>query len=329
MDHPAPWCDAFVDWCFQEAYGVSNAKSLLGGNFNDYTVASAQLYKNKNAWYSSPKVGDQIFFKNSQRICHTGLVYKVTDTRVYTIEGNTSGASGVIANGGGVCKKSYALSYSQIAGYGRPKYDKAESISTITPVKKSINEVAKEVIAGKYGSGVERKKKLEAEGYDYATVQAEVNKILKGTSTTTKIETVKKEETKKKIPTNITANVRSVQKWLNTYYKTGLTVDGDYGKKTKAALVKAWQTEVGGLTVDGSFGPKSKAKASSVNLNKGDDGILVTILQATLFCQGFAPGYIDGEFGSRTRTAVLSAQKKHKLTRDGIVGSKTWNALFN
>ena len=125
MDFPAAWCDAFVDWCFQKAYGVSNAKGLLGGDFNDYTPSSAQLYKNKNAWHSTPKVGDQIFFKNETRINHTGLVYKVDANRVYTIEGNTSGASGVIANGGGVCKKSYALNDSKIAGYGRPKYDTA------------------------------------------------------------------------------------------------------------------------------------------------------------------------------------------------------------
>ena len=124
MDFPAAWCDAFVDWCFYKAYGVSTAKSLIGGNFDDYTPSSAQMYKNKGAWYTSnPKIGDQIFFKNSTRICHTGLVYKVDSTYVYTIEGNTSGANGVVANGGGVCKKKYALNYSSIAGYGRPKYD--------------------------------------------------------------------------------------------------------------------------------------------------------------------------------------------------------------
>ena len=44
-------------------------------------------------------------------------------TYVYTIEGNTSGANGVIANGGGVCKKKYKLSYNRLAGYGRPKWD--------------------------------------------------------------------------------------------------------------------------------------------------------------------------------------------------------------
>ena len=124
MDFPAAWCDCFVDWCFYKAYGITNAKALIRGNFNDYTVASAQLYKNKGAWYKSPKVGDQIFFKNSSRICHTGLVVKVTSTKVYTIEGNTSGASGVVANGGGVKAKSYYLSSSYIAGYGRPAYEK-------------------------------------------------------------------------------------------------------------------------------------------------------------------------------------------------------------
>lgn len=46
-------------------------------------------------------------------------------------------------------------------------------------VKKTITEVAKEVIAGKYGDGPERKKKLEAAGYDYSKVQKEVNRLLK------------------------------------------------------------------------------------------------------------------------------------------------------
>lgn len=135
MDFPAYWCDAFVDWCFYKAYGVANAKGLLGGNFNDYTVASAQLYKNKGAWHSSPKAGDQIFFKNSTRICHTGIVYKVDDDYVYTVEGNTSGASGIIANGGGVRKKKYALKNSRIAGYGRPNYGKTSASKGSKPSK--------------------------------------------------------------------------------------------------------------------------------------------------------------------------------------------------
>ena len=124
MDYPAAWCDLFFDWCFNKAYGTSNAKALICGDFNDYTVASAQLYKNKGAYYkNNPKVGDQIFFNNGTKICHTGIVYNVDSTKVYTIEGNTSSAAGVVANGGCVAKKSYLLTYKKIDGYGRPKYD--------------------------------------------------------------------------------------------------------------------------------------------------------------------------------------------------------------
>ena len=121
-----PWCDMYVDWCFVKAFGEKKARELLGG-FSAYTPTSAQYYKDKKQWYTYPEGGDQIFFKNSVRICHTGIVTKVTAEKVYTSEGNTSGASGVIANGGGICEKVYDLSYSRIAGYGRPDWTLVET----------------------------------------------------------------------------------------------------------------------------------------------------------------------------------------------------------
>ena len=51
--------------------------------------------------------------------------------------------------------------------------------SPAAPVKKSIDEIAREVRNGKWGNGVERKKRLEAAGYNYATVQAAVNRLCK------------------------------------------------------------------------------------------------------------------------------------------------------
>ena len=45
------------------------------------------------------------------------------NTYVYTVEGNTSSTSGVVANGGAVSKKKYKLNYDRLAGYGRPCYD--------------------------------------------------------------------------------------------------------------------------------------------------------------------------------------------------------------
>ena len=116
------WCDCFVDTMFCYVVGADIAKKLLGG-FSAYTPTSANYFKQMNAWHTAnPQKGDIIFFKNSTRICHTGIVYKVERGHVYTIEGNTSAAKGVVANGGGVSKKSYSLTYASIAGYGRPNY---------------------------------------------------------------------------------------------------------------------------------------------------------------------------------------------------------------
>ena len=44
----------------------------------------------------------------------------------------------------------------------------------------SYTDLAQEVIAGKWGNGETRKKRLEAAGYDYSTVQSTVNTILSG-----------------------------------------------------------------------------------------------------------------------------------------------------
>ena len=43
--------------------------------------------------------------------------------------------------------------------------------------RKSVEEIAKEVIAGKWGNGVDRKNRLTNAGYDYAEVQECVNKL--------------------------------------------------------------------------------------------------------------------------------------------------------
>lgn len=46
----------------------------------------------------------------------------------------------------------------------------------------NITAIAKEVIQGKYGNGDARKRNLEAKGYNYNQVQAEVNRLLNGGS---------------------------------------------------------------------------------------------------------------------------------------------------
>lgn len=48
-----------------------------------------------------------------------------------------------------------------------------------SPAKKTVDEIAREVIAGEWGNGEERKQKLTAAGYDCTAVQAKVNALLK------------------------------------------------------------------------------------------------------------------------------------------------------
>lgn len=43
---------------------------------------------------------------------------------------------------------------------------------------KSVEEIAREVLQGKWGNGADRKARLEAAGYDYAEVQAKVNALV-------------------------------------------------------------------------------------------------------------------------------------------------------
>lgn len=129
--------------------------------------------------------------------------------------------------------------------------------------------------------------------------------------------------------TKIDSNIKSVQTWLNTYYKAGIVVDGDFGKKSKAALIKAWQTEVGGLLVDGIFGNKCSIAATNHTLQKGSTGILVTIWQAFLICNGYTQSAIDGNFGTKCDAATISYQRANSLYQDGIVGKNTWVKAFS
>lgn len=75
---------------------------------------------------------------------------------------------------GVVCDQDYALK-----DYPKIIKDKGLNGYSKTPAKKSVDEIAQEVINGKWGNGDERKQKLTAAGYNYSEVQAQVNKIVK------------------------------------------------------------------------------------------------------------------------------------------------------
>lgn len=69
--------------------------------------------------------------------------------------------------------------------YDYPKVIKAKQLNNFgkpvvptEPAEKSVSELAQEVLNGKWGNAPERRKRLEAAGYDYDAVQKLVNKLV-------------------------------------------------------------------------------------------------------------------------------------------------------
>nr|DAM70826.1 MAG TPA: peptidoglycan hydrolase [Caudoviricetes sp.] len=95
-----------------------------------------------------------------------------------------------IKNGGYATSPTYINTIMSIINSNNlTKYDNVEDVENSVDNSKSIEELAKEVIAGRYGNGEERKEKL---GSLYNEVQKKVNEILKGNIPREKIYIVKK-----------------------------------------------------------------------------------------------------------------------------------------
>lgn len=98
-----PWCACYITWILVQAFGVEIATKLLKHYPFVYCPTLGSLFKLN----SNPKVGDIVLFYRNGTFAHTGIVIGVNGDYFSTIEGNTSGGSTIIANGGGVCQKGY------------------------------------------------------------------------------------------------------------------------------------------------------------------------------------------------------------------------------
>jgi len=114
-------------------------------------------------------------------------------------------------------------------------------------------------------------------------------------------------------------------------------------RKTIGAVVLAAGTIAAGITIPATTAtaaPRAAVTAASVTaeklqpwpvLREGKNTnwppVTIRSLQYLLVQHG-AKIPVNGVFGTRTKAAVLKFQKAHHLTADGVVGSKTWNALI-
>lgn len=114
-----PYCDVWYDCGCYVCYGREAALYLTCQPEKSCGAGcrfSAEYYQAKGRFYkSNPETGDQIFFGTGwDNVYHTGMVVKVENGIVTTIEGNTSDM---------VAERQYPLNSPKIFGYGRPRWD--------------------------------------------------------------------------------------------------------------------------------------------------------------------------------------------------------------
>ena len=172
-----PWCATFV----------SAVAVALGYTDIIPTECSCsrmvELLKGIGAWDENdarvPNVGDILFYEwedngvgdNAGSPDHVGFVEAVDGNTITVIEGNYCDS---------VKRRTMAVNGRYIRGYGVPKYDAEPVVET-----KTVTQLAREVLKGKWGNGATRKANLTAAGYDYDAVQREVNRLVNSSKPTT------------------------------------------------------------------------------------------------------------------------------------------------
>lgn len=157
-----PWCCVFISWLFKDNPSLCKRSASCADLLS--------WFEKQGRTVKSPQPGDIVFFKystNTRRTNHVGIVESVSGKTINTIEGNTSVTSN--DNGGRVMRRKRSTN---IVAYARPAY--------VSQKRKSNEEIAHEVIAGEWGNGVDRQRRIEAAGYDYQAIRKIVNEILKG-----------------------------------------------------------------------------------------------------------------------------------------------------
>lgn len=111
------WCDMWVDWVFLQLAGSKEKGEWLECQTGMYGAGcewSSDCYRRAGRFDKDPKPGDQIFFGKTNAEDHTGIVEKIEDGKVHTIEGNASNM---------VKRCTYSLTNHRIVGYGHPRFD--------------------------------------------------------------------------------------------------------------------------------------------------------------------------------------------------------------
>lgn len=227
-----PWCAEYQFWKLVNVLGITRALQIMGGGF--YNCQSITRHAKANGtWHSAPKDGALIIFRNGS---HVGDVQSFDFSKVYTNEGNTSSAASVVANGGAVRNKSYAINDSAIDGYvwidwGEEKTTaevwKATGTATSTVDDLYIRETPNGYVLGQINkgnrveisgekSGMWTKVKVAGIGIGWAaTKYLQIDGAQNATAT---VITKKQDKTQRLFTGQVTASSLNVRTWAGAEY---------------------------------------------------------------------------------------------------------------
>ena len=227
-----PWCAEYQFWKLVKILGITKALKIMGGGFYN-CVSITNHAKSNGTWRSSPKVGALVIFRNGS---HVGSVRSFNSNTIYTNEGNTSSAAGVVANGGAVRNKSYAINDPAIDGYvwidwgtDKPATStwKATGTATSTVDDLYVRETPNGYVLGKLNkddrveingekSGMWTKIKVAGIGIGWAaTKYLQIDGVQNTTAT---VITNKQDKTQRLFTGQVTASSLNVRTWAGAEY---------------------------------------------------------------------------------------------------------------
>lgn len=125
--------------------------------------------------------------------------------------------------------------------------------------------------------------------------------------------------------------VKSAVQWpanlITIEGNTSVTSDDNGGSvmervRSKSKIVGFARPAYDDAKIETTIGVKIKP-----TIKMGSKGDWVKVAQARLVVNGYSIE-VDGDFGPNTKKAVMAFQEAHGLTKDGIIGPKTWEKLY-
>ena len=159
---------AVYDWCAFAVSAIMKDCGFIGKYIKAVAGGAGDIPRISDAKYGdwfkkgtkAPQAGDLFFMRyadypyQDKYFCdHVGIVESVNGNTITTLEGNVDGYSYNWAGTSTFKRKTRYLSDGTVYAFYRPRWSGTTSTSTSQTKNKSVDELAKEVIAGKWSAG--------------------------------------------------------------------------------------------------------------------------------------------------------------------------------